>query len=235
MTQPAAQGFPDYQRNRPAANVRYLFASEIINASKQYGTFFVGYTPYVSLNWLSISGWATVVFDFYADQAKTLFIQTYQVSITDTGNANFAFPTRGPWMNVTVNPVAAGFNHQIILSAAESAGNVGNSPAPNVLFSSENVAINAGLSAAFTVPGTWPGKAVFSVTGLVTNWSASIVGITSGGTRVPIFEWVEKVAFSICEEVYLPSMPVQVNFTNNTAGVNHYYMNLVGHPWEGFG
>ena len=235
MTAPFAQGFPDWQRNIPAANVRYLFASETINASKNYGTFFVGYTPYLNLNWLSLAGWATVVFSFYGDSGTSLFLETYTVNITDTGNANFSFPAKGPWVKITVNPDAAGFNHQIIVSAAQSAGNNLSSSAGNVLFSSENVAINAGLSAAFTLPSTWPGRAHFSVTGLVTNWSASIVGITSGGIRTPVFEWVEKVAFSIKEDVYLPAMPVQVNFTNNTAGVNHYYMDLVGHPYEGFG
>jgi hypothetical protein len=227
MTAPVGQGFPDYQRNRPAANVVYYRASETINANKFAGTFWVAYYSSININWLSIAGRCTLLFDFYADQGLTQFLQQTSISIGDTQVVEVAIPIKGPWCQVTLFLGSASFNYQLFLSGVPESGIIMGGSNSNILVASGITAILAGATQTF-LTGTWPGRAHLTMSQLVGAWHGEVNYIDNGGTAHRMFAYDSGGGTQVREMICLPHVPVSVTLTNTSGAGSQCQVYLIG-------
>jgi hypothetical protein len=235
MTAPNGQGFPDWQRNAPAANTIYARLNETIVADKNLGPFWVAYYPAININWLSSGGRALLRMLYFADQAMTQFVQEVRYTIDNFGLMSLSVPIRGPWCRCVISLGGASFNYQLFLSGVQQTGiNLQFAPG-NVLVQSGITTILAGATQTFNPGVTWPGRAHLTMSQLVGAWHGEINTIDTVGAKTRMFSYDSNGGAQMREMVILPNCPFDVTLTNTSGAGSQCQVYLTADPSTPYG
>lgn len=216
MTQPAAQGFPDWQRNTPAQNVIYLLLNTQVNGFTNYGPFFCGYSPATRIFVDQTNKNISVLVFWFADKALTQPLGQQEIVTQVNSNIDTAVSNQGPWFIIEFTAQTYPVTPILQVSAVAYTGNGLGLVHSNILIGSENAAIGIGGTLSIFSFLVWPGPAVLHLRMNQGPFTVSLAGIDITGARVPFYQRVEAAATSFTVPLFLPASIVRVIVTNSS-------------------
>lgn len=228
MTLPMAQGFPDWQRNIPAANTIYLSVDNQVDTGATYGPFFVGYTPVVGILWESLSGAGRLTVNYWSEAAFNGFMGSHDYSIVGAGQLNCGERALGPWCSIDIIPGGVNIHHNLRIFAQQQTGIDNNNRDTNLLIRKQNIALAAGATATYTATTTWPGMAHITAMQSAGTYTVEVFYADYTG-GVGVIDHAELTGpASLRDRICLPGMPVGISIHNTSAASQNHFIYLNG-------
>ena len=195
---------------------------------------FVGNFGYLGIRFESDAQNFDVAFDFFADAGYTSLLNTFTFDVNGTfGFFGGSIPVGGPYCRVTITASAAGaqFDFKVWSTAHEFTTQTRNAD-DSVLLSGESIQALVGDNVLNTQQ-SFPGNAMWSVSSLLTTWSATLYAVDLNGNRIFLHKTDNSTGLPRRQiiQVYLPAMSITTVFNNGTAAAGNYNQSLVVRPW----
>lgn len=231
MTQPSPHGYPDWGRYSASADKE--ITTEVwadMDVATVFGPYFVGDVDWVNIIVTASAQHFRYRMRFRADIASVTDIHNQEFVARSVGLSFLSFPVTGPWLSILVTPSAANSTGGFTLSTASRGGNpVNANSTPNVLLSTTNNAIGAGITEANDVVGTFPGPAIWNVFATPATWVAFVESIDETGALTRL-DTIDNNVGRASRQLYLPYEPLRVSFNNSSAAAGNYTITVMTVP-----
>lgn len=230
MTQPAAQGYPDWRRVSSRADALFQKLTMIAGTSDGEQTpVFVGNQPSLGIFANRVSGNWNLKFEFYNDPDQTVFLGRHEFDFF--GGTFFlreSITVLGPWLFVTGQGAAAGSQLNCTVAATSQPGTYADRGWTNILLTTTANAIAAGATETLEPSYLWPGNA-FLCYQMATQ--ASILQLDaqdSGGVSRTFWRRSLAAGAKVGEMIALPSQSIIARITNSGGAADAYDLYLTG-------
>lgn len=222
MTVPAPHGYPDWGRYEASAD-KLLASLTVtdIDASTDYGTYFLGDVPYFRLRFFASVGSFRITLKYYDTSTLSTLIGEDSIDLITGDLYNQATPVLGAYLVMNVDPFVANSQFFATLTAAHSSWvSNGTNPSSTLLFAGVDVAYPNGTTyadAGYVIPGwaQWHGRAI-----------AANTEIDLYAQDYHLAEYflcrIENVNGMVARAVFLPPMHIRMRIRNLT-GVNQNF------------
>lgn len=217
MTQPQAQGFPDWQRNTPAQNVIYSTFNGPLAGPLTLGPFFCGYSLATRLNVTATDKNSDYTLSWYPDKAMSNQLGVTSTVTQATDFIEQAYSNKGPWFTLRITALTYPLAASGLISAVTYVGGGTSLLLNGPLFSGENNALPASGSTSYFGSNPWPGPAVLNINCNQLPYTVSLAGLDLNGVRQPFFQYRSTAENSIVVPVNLPAAITRAIITNGTA------------------
>ena len=224
MTAPVPHGYPDWGRSVAQSDVVIVNdTAQSINAVKDYGIFFVGNLRALGVIFVSNGNAGNVSLTFYADQAGTIPIVSYGISLQSADYSPQPVRVMGAFVRVQVGPgPAVPFLYDLLVASQPDYG--ARSPDHTLAAGISVVGgpIGAGATVIVNCPVVLAGPAV---------WTANV----GGGAFSAYLQTIDEIGgITFLDHItaaspvfdnrhaYLPSMHVRIRLDNNTGAPQTY-------------
>jgi hypothetical protein len=216
MTQPQAQGFPDFQRQTPAQSTIFLQFNQAINAPLNQGPFFCGYQTSTRVALEATNKNVSILLFWFADKALSQPLGQQEIVVQTNAEIDTAVSNMGPWVLVEITAQSYPATLTFQLSAVAYSGNALNLAHANIVIGSENAAIGIGGTLSIFSTLVWPGPAQLHLRMNQQPYTLSLAGIDINGNRVPFYQHVGTAIESFTNSLFLPASIVRAIVTNSS-------------------
>lgn len=215
MTSPILQGQPDFNVRLASANIKLVRVSETLSAQKSYGAFYVGNTPFITLEFFCAVA-MQVRFRFFGDSALAESVYDGFAAIdANVSDGVMCIPVRAPYVQFEVQRAAYPGDITLRSYGSFSRFNVhSRGGGTNSLISISNNTIGAGGNSIFRAVSVREGRARWSADGVsATNFVCYLIAAEFSGTTY-ILDHISSVNRGSDRTVFLPPVPVYAQCFN---------------------
>ena len=227
MTSPLAQGFPDWQRNRPAANVLYLDTGVVTTGLVNYGPFFVGYTEGLGIDIEMTAGTLSTSIFWQLDQNGNALVNNGMTTITPGGFSGVV-KTRGPWVSFSVVPGGATATYRLRLYAAPQPGMTPQTDSGCHLITTTFANLAAGATATYTANKTWWGAVNIIVYQSGGTWDLQMGDLDFNLARSNFAHWDNTAGGAFQATMFVGPRPIQAVLHNTDAAAHNHTVMVSG-------
>lgn len=228
MTTPLAHGYPDWTRQTPASDVLFTQSVGILSTGGvTMGPYFVGATSAMGIYFMSTDTGHQVHLDFYADQAGTILLATQALDFAQAG-AFFrgAIRVLGPWVQVSVTPLAPGGHFDVTAWAAPTPGTIFTGHSEPILVNSSQ-AIGIGATITLTPNRVHPGLAHLYAAQRAGTYTVNVYSKNYTGIRSSLIGRVMAAGEYFSEMIALGGGTPELEITNSSAAGSTIDVRLV--------
>ena len=221
MTSPLAQGFPDWQRNRPAANVLFLETGIVTTGLVNYGPFFVGYTEGLGIDIEMSAGTLSTSIFWQLDINGNALVNNGMTTATPGGFSGVV-KTRGPWVSFSVVPGGATATYRLRLYAAPQPGMTPQSDNDCHLITTTFANLAAGATVTYTANKTWWGAVYVAVEQVGGPYDVTIGDLDFNLIRQTLDRHDSSAGQRYQSNLYVGPRPIQVAIHNQDAAAHNH-------------
>lgn len=233
MTAPLPHGYPDWGRYEASADKLLASLSVLdIDATTDYGTYFLGDVPYFRLQFFASVGSFRVILKYYDTSTLTTLVGQDSFDLNAGDTYNRSTPVLGAYLVMSVDPFVANSQFFATLTAAHAPWvSNGSNPTSNILFTGVDVSYPNGITyieAGYIMPG-W---AQLTGRAIVANTEIDLYAQDYHAAEY-FLNRIENANGMVSRALFLPPMHLRMRFRNLTGANQLFTYGLQAHPGGG--
>lgn len=219
MTSPILQGQPDFNVRLASANIKLMRTTESISALKTYGPFYVGNTPFITLEMFCATG-MEVRFRFFGDSALAESVYDGFAAVdANVADGVFCIPVRAPYVTFEVQRAAYPGDITLRSYGSFTRFNVhSRGGGANSLISAVNQTIGGGGNTTFRAVAAREGPASWTADLRLAGAFVAYFFATEFSGTTYMLDYVDVNSRNMERKIYLPPLPCQIQVFNLTGG-----------------
>jgi hypothetical protein len=233
MTVPLPHGYPDWGRYEASADKLLADLNVLdIDATTDYGIYFLGDVPFFRLQFFASVGSFRVILKYYDTSTLTTLVGRDSFDLNAGDTYNRATPVLGAYLVMSVDPFVANSQFFATLTAAHAPWvSNGNDPASIILFTGVDVSHPNGITfieAGYIMPG-WAqlhGRAIVAATEI------DLYAVDYHGALY-FLNRIENVNGMVSRAIFLPPMHLRLRIRNLSGAAQLFTYCLQAQPGGG--